>query len=176
MSFKELVSKIRLPGSGWTVTVAVLAVIIIAGSVFIGVKHGRGGGIEISLATENRTVGQIYVGGEVNSPGIYPLRSGDSIQDIIKAAGGLTDNADTGSLHLEVMGKGGSAAPQKVDINRADAWLLGALPGIGEARAQAIIAYRQKNGPFRDIYELLKVPGFGEVIFAGIKDLITVGE
>ena len=66
--------------------------------------------------------------------------------------------------------------PQKVDINRAETWLLAALPGIGEARAQAIIDYRQRYGPFRDINELLKVPGIGDTIFEGIKRLITVKE
>jgi competence protein ComEA len=39
-------------------------------------------------------------------------------------------------------------SPQQVDINRADSWLLAALPGIGEAKAQAIINYRALHGPF----------------------------
>jgi len=176
MSFKDLASKAGRFFSGWTLLSIILVVIIIAGGVVIGERQGRGKGVEISLATENRSVGQIYVGGEVNSPGIYPVRAGDSIDDILKAAGGVTDNGDTSRLELNVTGKGESNAPQKVDINRADAWLLAALPGIGEARAQAIVTYRQKNGPFWDIHELLKVPGFGDTILAGIKDLITTGE
>ncbi len=66
--------------------------------------------------------------------------------------------------------------PQKVDVNRAEAWLLAALPGIGEGRAKAIVDYRQKHGPYRDINELLKVPGIGDTIFEGIRQLITVNE
>jgi comEA protein len=66
--------------------------------------------------------------------------------------------------------------PQKIDINRAEAWLLEALPGIGPSKAQAIIDYRKQNGGFSDISELLNVSGIGQDIYQKIKDLITVGE
>ena len=66
--------------------------------------------------------------------------------------------------------------PQKIDINRAEAWLLEALPGIGPGKAQAIIDYRQQNGGFSDIVEITEVPGIGDSIYADIRDLITVGD
>ena len=66
--------------------------------------------------------------------------------------------------------------PQKIDINRAEAWLLEALPGIGESKAQAIIAYRQQNGGFGHIIEITNVEGIGPAIYEDIKDLITVGD
>jgi comEA protein len=66
--------------------------------------------------------------------------------------------------------------PQKIDINRAEAWLLEALPGIGPTKAQAIIDYRQQNGYFSDISEILNVEGIGQDIYEQIKDLITVGD
>ncbi|MDO8568153.1 MAG: ComEA family DNA-binding protein [Dehalococcoidales bacterium] len=71
---------------------------------------------------------------------------------------------------------GGQDSPQsqKINLNRADAWLLAALPDIGQTRAQAIVNYRQKNGPFRSTNELLKVEGIGTAIYDKIKDLITV--
>jgi len=50
------------------------------------------------------------------------------------------------------------------------------LPGIGEALAQRIVDYRTKNGPFRNIDELLKVPGIGTSVYDKIKNLITVSE
>ena len=162
--------------SGWTVVAILLIAIIITGSAVIWSKHSRGRSVEISLETENKSVAQIYVGGGVNNPGLYPLQAGDSIEDVLKAAGGLTGNADSERLELAVAGKGEAGTSQKVDINRAEAWLLAALPGIGETRAQAIVIYRQKSGPFRDINELLKVPGIGSVTFEGIKNLITVNE
>jgi comEA protein len=66
--------------------------------------------------------------------------------------------------------------PQKIDINRAEAWLLEALPGIGPSKAQAIIDYRQQNGGFSDITEITNVPGIGPSLYEDIKDLITVGD
>lgn len=66
--------------------------------------------------------------------------------------------------------------PQKIDINRAEAWLLEALPGIGSNKAQAIIDYRQQNGSFSDISEILNVEGIGETIYEDIWELITVGD
>jgi comEA protein len=66
--------------------------------------------------------------------------------------------------------------PQKIDINRADAWLLEALPGIGPSKAQAIIVYREQNGGFGDIVEITEVAGIGLSIYDDIKELITVGD
>jgi competence protein ComEA len=65
-------------------------------------------------------------------------------------------------------------SPQKISINRADAWLLEALPGIGPALAQGIIDYREANGPFAMTGELKLVPGIGDATFDDIEDLITV--
>lgn len=69
---------------------------------------------------------------------------------------------------------GESDTPQKVSINRADAWLLDALPGIGPTLAQNIIDYREEHGPFTMIEELLLVPGIGQATYDGVKDYITV--
>jgi comEA protein len=66
--------------------------------------------------------------------------------------------------------------PQRIDINRAEAWLLEALPGIGPSKAQAIIDYRQQNGGFGHIAEITEVPGIGQSIYDDIKDKITVGD
>ena len=55
-------------------------------------------------------------------------------------------------------------------------WLLEALPGIGETRAQAIVDYRNENGPFKRIEDLLQVKGIGEGTLDKIKDYITVSD
>ena len=167
-------SKAKQFFSGWGFVAVLLAVIIIAAAVFIGASRGSSRGLEIAITSENKSAGQINVSGEVVNPGIYPLKTGDTVSDILKAAGGVSDNADADYLTLSVGVD--NNAPQKVDINRAGAWLLAALPGIGDTRAQAIVQYREKNGAFRDIYELQKVPGIGDVTFNNIKELITVGE
>lgn len=127
------------------------------------------------MAPDRAITGQIYVSGEVNNPGSYPLAAGDTVQGIIRAAGGTTDNADTNQLEFRVANLAGEP-PQKVNINRAEAWLLMALPGIGEVRAKAIIDYRQRNGPFHSINELVNVAGIGTDTFEQIKQLITVSD
>ena len=160
--------------NGWTLMVLLLVAVIIAGSVVIWLKSSRGQAIEISLAPEQELAGDIYVSGAVNNPGLYPLYDGDGIEDVIRAAGGLTDGADLRRVKITVAGGDAGETSQKVNINRAEAWLLQALPGIGEARAQAIIEYRQRNGPFRDINELAQVPGLGNDTLSKIKNLIAV--
>jgi len=66
--------------------------------------------------------------------------------------------------------------PQRIDINRAEVWLLKALPDIGEVKAQAIIDYRQQNGPFRSTNEITRVAGIGTATYERIKHLITVAD
>lgn len=72
-------------------------------------------------------------------------------------------------------GWGHPEAEGQIDINSADAQTLTALPGIGPARAAAIVAWREEHGPFRYPEELLLVEGIGEGILADILDRITVG-
>ena len=62
-----------------------------------------------------------------------------------------------------------------ININTATAEELDTLPGIGPTTAQKIIAYRQTNGPFATIEDILKVSGIGPATFDNIKALITVG-
>ena len=62
-----------------------------------------------------------------------------------------------------------------IDINRADAEQLTALPGIGEVLAGRIVAYREENGSFLSTQELQNVEGIGEKRLEAILDLITIG-
>ncbi|MDD5339021.1 MAG: ComEA family DNA-binding protein [Dehalococcoidales bacterium] len=157
----------------WTLVALLLVVIIITGVIFIGVRC-RGTPVEITLTPEPQIVGTIYVGGAVNAPGLYSIFTGDTFDDIIAAAGGLTDGATFNDVDLIVGAAAEAVTPQKIDINRAELWLLEAIPGVGEVKAQAIIDYRNEHGFFHDIYELLNIPGFGEVTLENIKDFITV--
>jgi competence protein ComEA len=68
----------------------------------------------------------------------------------------------------------GCRPPAKVDINRATASQLAELPGIGPGMAAAMVAYRQENGPFRDIEDIMKVKGIGRRTFEDLRNLITV--
>jgi len=68
------------------------------------------------------------------------------------------------------------AKPPPVNINTASAEELQQIKGIGPALAQRILAYREKNGPFRRVEEIMNVRGIGEKTFLRFKDRITVGK
>ena len=162
--------------NGWTLVVILLVVIIAVSGIVIWSRYSRSQAIEIFLVPDRELPGEIYVDGEVDNPGLYPWGDGDSVGDLIRVAGGATDNADLNRLKLHIPGVPAEELPQKVNINRAEAWLLEALPGIGEVRAQAIIDFRRQNGPFRHINELVKVEGIGIATYEKIKHLITVAD
>lgn len=161
---------------GWVLAILLLVAVIIAGSVIISQKASSGQAIEITLEPEREVTGTIYVGGEVNNPGYYPIFDGDALDDVIAAAGGLKQGATFDNVELTIAKANDEGTPQKININRAELWLLKALPGVGEVKAQAIVEYRTKNGLFRDINELNQVPGFGDTSLAQIKDFITVND
>ncbi len=120
--------------------------------------------------------GGIYIGGAITNPGFYPLRSRDSVEALIQAAGGTTSSADLSRLKLYILEAGEKEQPQKINLNRAEVWLFVALPGIGETLAQRIVDYRQQNGPFNNIREIVKVAGIGTTTYEQIKHLITVAD
>ncbi len=162
----------------WTLITILLAVIIIAGGLVVWSQYMRNQPVEISISKppSQEQPNSIYIGGAVISPGFYPLRAGDGIEALIQAAGGTTSSVDPGWFKLYVPVVGEEKQPQKININRAEAWLLEALPGIGEIRAQAIIDYRHQRGLFHNINELTKVEGIGITIYEKIKDIITVAD
>src|SRR5262245_60630683 len=73
-------------------------------------------------------------------------------------------------------GKPAPAVPAVVNLNTATATQIATLPGVGEKAAQRIIEYREKNGGFKKIEELMNVKGIGEKSFLKLKPLITVGD
>jgi len=78
-------------------------------------------------------------------------------------------------LGRDVRAAGGpGTAASRVDINSASVEELAQLPGIGPAKAQAIVTHRNED-PFRKPEDLLKVKGIGDKLYEQIKDQITVG-
>ena len=160
----------------WTLITILLVVIIAIGSIIIWSRYSGSQPIDISMPPSQELQGEIYIGGAITNPGFYPLKVGDSIETLILAAGGATGNADFSGLKLYIPQAGEKEQPQKIDINRAEAWLLEALPGIGEVTAQAIIDYRHENGRFSHTNKLLKVNGIGATTYEKIKPMITVAD
>ena len=154
-----------------------LVIAVVVGGVVLVVKHSKNQPVEIVLSqTEPPELsGEVYIGGAVANPGIYPVKEGDTLQDILLDAG-IEPDAELSDIKIYIPAEGEEQPPQKIDINRAEPWLLQALPGIGETRAQAIVDYREENGPFKRIEDLLQVEGIGEGTFDKIKDYITVSD
>ncbi len=154
-----------------------LLIAAIAGGIRLAVQHSRSQPVEIVLSQTEppKLSGELYIGGAVANPGVYSLKEGDTLQTLLSDAGIETD-ADRSHIELYIPREGEDQSSQKIDINRAEPWLLEALPGIGEVLAQRIVDYRSENGPFRRIEDLLKVSGIGEATFEKIKDFITVSD
>lgn len=69
-----------------------------------------------------------------------------------------------------------AAASGLIDVNTASASELTRLPGIGQSRAEAIVEFRNANGPFRSVDDLVRVPGIGQATLANMRPMVTVGE
>ncbi len=162
--------------------ILILMVAIAAGATFFILKHNTSShSIEIILPPPSCEI-EVYVSGEVKFPGNYILDEGARVTDAIEAAGGFTPEADHSAInmagalrneaHVNVYRIG--EASQRININTAEAWLLDALPGIGEATAQAIIEYRTENGQFEEIADLKNIKGIGDSTFEKLQDKVTV--
>ena len=139
----------------------------------------------------------VYICGAVVSPGVYTLPEDARVFSLIEAAGGLTQEADerfinqaavlTDGQQITVLTKeetagrydlppaGSAEADSRIDINTADEKTLMTLPGIGEARAAAIIAYRQEHGPFERPEDIQNISGIKGAVYEKIADRIRTG-
>lgn len=137
----------------------------------------------------------VHVCGQVVNPGVYKLPDGSRIYEAIDAAGGTLDAAAAESLNLaeklndgqqiyipSVDEAGAVAAGAgdmgsndgKVNLNTAAREELMTLSGIGEAKADSIIRYREEHGGFKSIEELKEVEGIKDGVFNKVKDQIKV--
>jgi competence protein ComEA len=154
-----------------------LLIAAIAGGITLGLQRNGSQPVEIvpSETEPAQQNGELYIGGAVANPGIYPWREDDTLQ-ILLADAGIGPDADLSYIELYVPQAGETASIQKIDINRAESWLLEALPGIGEALAQRIVDYRSENGPFKRVEDLLRISGIGRGTLDKIEDYITVSD
>lgn len=134
----------------------------------------------------------VYVCGAVRHAGVYTLHCSDRIEAAIEAAGGFSEDADSSAINLAqkmedgqkidvpsvndvLVNDSGDEASGLLDINRASAAELMTLPGIGEAKASQIIAYREAHGFFASVEALKQVPGIKDGVFENIKAMICAG-
>ncbi|MEI4789264.1 helix-hairpin-helix domain-containing protein [Bacillus sp. FJAT-53060] len=141
----------------------------------------------------------VEVKGAVRKPGVYMFQSDARVEEAIKRAGGFTSKADTfeinqaakleDSMMIYVRKQGeadtqrqtaatdtssGNEKSQGVNINQADATELQTINGIGPAKAEAIITYREEHGEFQQIEDLRNIPGFGDKTVERLKSQLTV--
>jgi competence protein ComEA len=161
----------------WLATIAFLIVCLIAGSVLLIIRLAGHRPVEITLTQNTPPIikSEIYIDGAVINPGYYPLRENDTLDTLI-ASIGLEEEADLQNIKLYIPSTTKTETPQRISINRAEAWLLETLPGIGNEKAQAIIEYRNINGRFNTTEDLLQVSGIGTATLDNIKEFITVEE
>lgn len=143
----------------------------------------------------------VDVKGAVKAPGVYSLMLDDRVIDAITIAGGYTAEAD--STHINHAQKlvdemviyvpkigedisveqvttvsssaaSGQASSGKLNLNAATEAELTTLPGIGPAKAQAILEYREQNGRFKSVDDLKNVSGIGEKTFEKLKEFIEI--
>lgn len=141
----------------------------------------------------------VDVKGEVRRPGVYVVTSEQRIYDVIELAGGFTENAEEKVINLaaKIMDEMVIYVPKigeevqtqmpslwtesanqsedgKIHINMATMDEITTLNGIGPKKAQAIIDYRDENGPFQTIDDLLQVSGIGEKTLESLRDDIVI--
>ena len=176
--------------------IALAGVVAVASLVLVAVNRPEAPTGEFSVSadeTSNEVSQQflyVHVVGEVESPGMYQLPTGARLVDAVFAAGGLTEEADNSSVNLareltdgeqiivfSISQEGeaaGTTASGLVSLNRAGDKELEELPGIGPALAGRIVAWREANGGFKSVQDLLKVSGIGESLLSGVVDLVTL--
>jgi competence protein ComEA len=144
---------------------------------------------------------EVYICGEIKNPGVYSVKEGTRVKDIIEMAGGVTENAFAEALNLaekvfdeqkiyvpsseEVLEKPSLIYENNentkdgnsfkiININLATQDEFEKLPGIGPALASRIVEYRNLNGFFSSIEDIKNVKGIGDEKFNDIKDMIKV--
>ncbi len=151
----------------------------------------------------NEGVIYVFVCGQVASPGVYELPEGSRICQVINAAGGMLDTASEDWVNQAEIAEDGQkiyvpskeeadmmqdgqqtgqmqdassaeGTDGKVHLNSASREELMTLTGIGEKRADAIIRYRESNGGFQSVDELMQVEGIKEGTYNKIKDSIVI--
>ena len=179
------------------VALVVAIVAAVAGGLFLTVRASTSGGrLEILLPTvtpETPAELKVYVTGAVRRTGVYTVAQGSRLEQVVEAAGGATDDADLAAVNLALLVRdeqhwhiprqgepapaqqpAGSAPSATIDLNSATAGELMALDGIGETLAKRIVDYREANGPFSSVEELLDVRGIGPTILGNNRHLVEV--
>jgi competence protein ComEA len=170
--------------------------LFVAALVWVTARNPSGEAVTLRPAPTEKPI-IVQISGAVPRPGVYALPEGARVQDVISAAGGFLAEADKEFINLaEVLEDGErldipfadgfspviptaavepvASSSDLININTAASFELEELPGIGPTTAGKIIQYREENGPFLSIEDIINVSGIGPGTYERIKDLITV--
>ena len=170
--------------------VALALVVAVAAGAWYGSRGGAPAAVEatggVSYTTVVGTI-VVHVSGAVRRPGLVTVSSPARIADVVAAAGGADLGADLGGLNLaaavsdgdqvvvpmpgEAFSAGGETK-RGIDLNRSSAAELEELPGVGPVLAARIVDFRESNGPFETVEDLLDVGGIGEAKLNAMRDAI----
>lgn len=172
--------------------------LFVAALIWVVARNPSGEAVTLRPAPTDTPI-VVYISGAVPRPGVYALPQGARVQDAISAAGGFLADAEKTGINLARQLEDGEqleipfaegaslviptpgveviepSETELININTASQTELESLPGIGPTTAQKIIEYREANGPFAAIEDIINVSGIGPGTFERIKDLITVG-
>ena len=171
--------------------------LFVAALVWVVARNPSGTAVTLRPVPTDKPI-IVHITGAVPRPGVYALPQGARVQDGISAAGGFLAEAEKTGINLARALEDGEqldipyvegftpviATPEEVfvptsdliNINYASTFELEALPGIGPTTAQKIVDYREQNGFFLSIEDIINVPGIGPDTFDRIKNQITVEE
>lgn len=176
-----------------TVIIFVLVLLIVITRFGLAMKDDA---IEINLNDEDSSINVeleeerkilVHISGEVKKPGVYELEVDDRLDDLVKISGGLTTNADVARVNLarvledglkiHIPNRNNITEDHQVngrltltDFNQLSAKELESIDGIGEVISKRIVDYREKNGSFNRISDLLNVNGIGDSKLEQIKN------
>ena len=182
--------------------IGILLGLMLAGGILVAARAPEGESVQLRPAPTPESI-QVHIAGAIVRPGVYDMPEGSRVLDVVETAGGFVAEADKNALNLAarvedaerldipyvagyvpeeeegfvVVSEGtpsSSTGVDLVDINSASLDELDKLPGIGPTTAQKIIDYRNENGPFARIEDIVNVSGIGSVTYENIKELITV--
>ena len=153
---------------------------------------------QIAEDTEDEYI-YVHVCGAVEVPGVYSIKKPARVYEALELAGGITDDGleevinqarevvdgeqiyiptveekENGLVDMPSLDEKTSASDGRININMASLEELMTLPGIGQSKASAIIDYRESNGKFGSVEDIMNIEGIKEGVFNKIKDKISI--